>query len=193
MSRGYRVAVVDDDASLREGMTLVLEGADYVTECFASGDEFLADGAQEAWDLVLLDLKMPGSSGFDVLRTLMAEAEKLPFPLLMVSAHGDVQAAVQAMRLGAYGFIEKPFSAESLLASAEEAIGSDGVYEPQREKLEELTPREREVALLLNDGLTNKEVARSLDCSPRTVEIHRARVLKKLGVRNVAGLVRLLS
>lgn len=189
-----RVAIVDDDSAIREGASLVLDAAGYEPIAFESGDAFVEAQANDAWDLVLLDLKMPGRTGFDVLRDVNGDGRKPPYPIVMISAHGDVKAAVQAMKLGAVSFVEKPFSAEALVDIVEEACSGTALAPAQPpEALNELTPREREVADLLNEGLTNKEVARQLDCSPRTVEIHRARVLKKLGVRNVAGLVRLMS
>ena len=187
------IAVIDDDVSVRESVLLVLDAGGYDGTGFESGDQFLEAGLGQNWAMAFLDLRMPGSSGFDVLRAL-GNDDGLSFPVIMISAHGDVQAAVQAMRLGAFSFIEKPFTADALLEAAQEAIGQHGSQAPATpDLLANLTPREREVAQLLNEGLSNKEVARSLDCSPRTVEIHRARVLRKLEVRNVAGLVRLLA
>jgi FixJ family two-component response regulator len=196
MSDPFRIAVVDDDVAVREGAALVVDTDGRTVETFENGEDFLraATGGQR-WDLVFLDLKMPGKTGFEVLRALPLENGKLPFPILMVSAHGDISAAVQAMRLGAYGFIEKPFTAEELEQAIAEvqASGGEGVSERRETLLEKLTPREREVAERLDRGLTNKEIARELDCSPRTIEIHRARVFEKLEVRNVAALVRILA
>ena len=195
MQKTKMIAVVDDDVAVREGAVLVLEQHDRVVEGFAHGEAFLEKGRAQAWDAVFLDLKMPGLSGFDVLRELMSGSGNLPYPIAMISAHGDVSAAVQAMRLGASTFIEKPFSPEMLeeaLCDALRPVG-DVVSEARASLLAKLTPRECEVAELLDEGLSNKEVALRLDCSPRTIEIHRARVFTKLGVRNVAGLVRILA
>lgn len=188
-----RIAIIDDDQSLREAALMVLSTGEREIIGFETGDRFVAEGKDERWDVVFLDLKMPGLSGFDVLRALSAGG-KPDYPVIMISAHGDVKAAVQAMRLGAVSFIEKPFNAEDLEEAISEAVAESEVGSlAKQELLSKLTPREQEVAELLNEGLSNKEVAIELDCSPRTVEIHRARVLEKLGVRNVAGLVRLLS
>ncbi|GGY45494.1 response regulator transcription factor [Parvularcula lutaonensis] len=193
MSAPEKIAIVDDDDSLREAALLVLDRTGREISGFESGEAFLATGSESDWDVVFLDLKMPGPSGFDVLRDLSRRG-KPDYPVVMISAHGDVKAAVQAMRLGAVSFIEKPFSAEELEAAITEARETSELGSAARqEALSRLTPREKEVAELLNEGLSNKEVALELDCSPRTVEIHRSRVLDKLGVRNVAGLVRLLS
>lgn len=193
MHEPKRIAVIDDDISVRESVTMVLDAAGHEPIAFENGDAFLRTGRHEAWHVVFLDLKMPGLNGFDVLRELSVSDGRPPYPVVMISAHGDVKAAVQAMKLGAVSFVEKPFTAEALEEAVDEAA-DDAPASPGAETLlAELTPRERDVAELLDEGLTNKEVARRLECSPRTVEIHRARVLKKLGVKNVAGLVRLLS
>jgi len=187
------IAIVDDDISVREGASLVLDNGERAISTFASGDEFLEAGAAD-WSIVFLDLKMPGRTGFDVLKELRDEQGTIAFPVVMISAHGDVAAAVQAMRLGAFGFVEKPFTPEMLEEAIAEIETADQQIKEQREALlSALTPREREVAEHLNEGLSNKEVALKLACSPRTVEIHRARIFKKLSVRNVAGLVRRLS
>lgn len=187
-----RIAIVDDDDAVRQGAGLVLETDGREVETYSRGDAFLE--APRNWSIVFLDLKMPGLSGFDVLRAL-GDGGPLPFPVVMISAHGDVAAAVQAMRLGAQGFIEKPFTPEMLEEAIEDALRPDTAEgaETRETLLARLTPRETDVAELLDRGLTNKEVAQSLDCSPRTVEIHRARIFEKLGVRNVAGLVRALA
>ncbi|NRA31405.1 MAG: response regulator transcription factor [Parvularculaceae bacterium] len=185
-----RIAIVDDDDAVREGAVIVLEGEGREVTAFPNGTSFLAQ--EPAFDIVFLDLKMPDTSGFDVLRELQRDGQ-LPCPVVMISAHGDVQAAVQAMRLGASGFVEKPFTATDLEQSLSMATSEPAEAASRDAVLGNLTPREKEVALLLDQGLSNKEVARELSCSPRTVEIHRSRVFEKLSVRNVAELVRLLS
>lgn len=186
-----RIAVIDDDEAVRSGVMLVLERQDRCVRGFASGNEFLntLSADKDCCNLALIDLKMPGLSGLDVLRALGTP----PFPILMMSAQGDVKSVVQALKLGATDFIEKPFTAEELDHAIANALGELEQPDRQQTILDALTPREREVALLLNEGLTNKEIAQRLDCSPRTVEIHRAHVFKKLDVRNVTGLVHLLA
>ena len=192
MPEALRVAVIDDDESVRDSAVLVLTSEGHHAVGFKNGDHFIDEGSTESWSAVFLDLKMPGRTGLQVLQELQDRHTTLPYPVLMISAHGDIQVAVQAMKLGASSFIEKPFTAEQLTdAVTDLADPRDETHAPE-DLLADLTPREREVAELLTQGLSNKEVGRSLDCSPRTVEIHRARVLKKLGVRNVAGLVRLM-
>lgn len=184
-----KIAIVDDDAAVREAIAVVLEAPTREVMAYADGASFLA--ASGSADIVFLDLRMPGLSGFEVLRALGQRGGHPP--VVMISAHGDVKAAVEAMRLGAAGFIEKPFTPDDLETAIQEATGTVPPPAPQRELLDRLTAREREVALLLFEGLSNKEVALRLACSPRTVEIHRARIFEKIGVKNVAGLVRRLS
>lgn len=187
------IVIVDDDAAIRDSLSVYLAGDGRRVTCFDSGEAFLAAATRDPPDCLFLDLKMPGLSGLDVLRRL----PRPPFPVIMISAHGDVSVAVQAIKLGATDFVEKPFAPEALDEAIEEAIaatrGADDRRPAAGGRLDALTQREREIALALNEGLSNKEIARDLDISPRTVEVHRARVFEKLGVRNVAGLVRFLA
>lgn len=185
------IAIVDDDNAVREGMEIVLDHSGRAVFSYPDGNSFLAALPGVAPDIAFLDLRMPGLSGMDVLRALGTPA----FPIVMISAHGDIATAVRALKLGATDFIEKPFTPETLEAVIDQCLAP--MATPARADAElllgKLTPRERDVALLLNEGLANKEVAQQLKCSPRTVEIHRARVFEKLDVRNVAGLVRKMA
>lgn len=184
------IVIVDDDAAIRDSLSVYLAGDGRRVTCFDDGEAFLAAAQGDPPDCLFLDLKMPGLSGLDVLRRLSRPS----FPIIMISAHGDVSVAVQAIKLGATDFIEKPFAPEGLDETIDEAIAAArGERAASGGRLDALTQREREIALALNEGLSNKEIARDLDISPRTVEVHRARVFEKLGVRNVAGLVRLLA
>lgn len=183
----FRIAIVDDDPSVRESLAAFLDAPDREIVTFETGDAFLeAFGATDP-KLVFLDLKMPGRSGLDVLKALSPPS----IPIVMVTAHGDVPAAVQAIKLGAADFMEKPFAPEAVDEAVENAMRRG--EEPQAAALDPLTPREREIAEALARGLSNKEVALDLDISHRTVEAHRARIFEKLNVRNVAGLVRLMA
>jgi FixJ family two-component response regulator len=183
------IVVVDDDDAIRDSLSVFLSSKGRRISCFADGESFLAQAEKDPPGLLFLDLKMPGLSGLEVLRRL----DRPRFPVIMISAHGDISVAVQAIKLGAADFVEKPFAPEAI----EEAIVSLSHTSPVRtidgDPLESLTDRERQIALALNEGRTNKEIARDFDISPRTVEVHRARIFEKLGVRNVAGLVRLLT
>ncbi|MEL6365750.1 MAG: response regulator [Pseudomonadota bacterium] len=181
------IAVVDDDPAVRDSLAAFLEGPGREIATYETGDAFLDAIERSPPGLVFLDLKMPGRSGLDVLKHLSPP----PMPVIMVTAHGDVPAAVEALKLGAADFMEKPFAPEAVEEAVDGAMRSRAEGNP--EALEPLTPREREIAASLAEGRSNKEVARALDISHRTVEAHRARIFEKLGVRNVAGLVRLFA
>lgn len=185
------IAVVDDDEAVRDSLKVFLEGDGRRITCYDRGEAFLSAVSGERPDFLFLDLKMPGLSGLDVLRRLGRPA---PFPVVMISAHGEISVAVQAIKLGAVDFVEKPFSPETIddvIATARAPLPDPAAA--CKTLLDALTDRERQIAHALNDGLTNKEIARNFDISPRTVEVHRARVFDKLGVRNIAGLVRLMA
>lgn len=190
------VCVVDDDAAVRDSLQVLLETMGYAVEVYDSGVAFLQNCATLGAGCVLLDVRMPQMNGLEAQERLRAERPDLP--VVVVTGHGDVAMAVQAMRAGAVDFIEKPFDEEALLASvqnalsqAEEAHQSLDAKAAIQRSLDRLTPREREVFDQLIIGHANKVVARALDCSPRTVEIHRARVMEKMEATSIAQLVRM--
>ena len=187
--RDLIIAITDDDDAVRDGLAAVLDGPGRTLSLHAHGLSFIEDVKTAEPDVAFLDLKLPQLSGLDVLRRLAP----VSFPVIMISAHGDIATAVEAIRLGAFDFVEKPFTPSAIEAAMARALEEGNAAPGSAAALEGLTDREREIADSLNRGLTNKEVARELDISPRTVEIHRARVFSKLGVRNVAELVRLIS
>ncbi|HXI86910.1 MAG TPA: response regulator [Parvularculaceae bacterium] len=190
MSADFQIAIIDDDAAVRDSLEAYLGGNGRRVECYADGEAFLRAMRAGPPDIAFLDLKLPGLSGLDILRRLGPPS----FPVIMISAHGDVATAVQAIKLGAMDFIEKPFAPEAVDEVIESARRlSEERGETLEDPLSPLTAREREVALALNEGLSNKEIARALGISPRTVEVHRSRIFEKTRVRNIAGLVRLLS
>lgn len=182
------IAVTDDDDAVRDALAAVLEGPGRAIHTHAHGLAFIESLDEFTPDAAFLDLKMPVLTGLDVLRRI----GRVPFPIIMVSAHGDIATAVEAVRLGAYDFVEKPFTPDVIETALERALSRDSEASSP-EAFITLTEREAEIAHALNRGLTNKEIAREFDISPRTVEIHRARVFGKLGVRNVAGLDRLMA
>ena len=186
--RELTIAITDDDDAVREGLAAVLDQPGRTLSLHAHGYSFIDEARAAPPDLAFLDLKLPQLSGLDVLRRLAP----VSFPVIMISAHGDIATAVEAIRLGAFDFVEKPFTPIAIEAALARALEEGGPAEGGV-ALDTLTSREREIADALNRGLTNKEAAREMDISPRTVEIHRARVFAKLGVRNVAELVRLMS
>lgn len=191
-----RIAVVDDDEAVRDSLEFLLETHGFIIQSFASGDAFLASQERD-FAAVLLDVRMPGRDGLETLQA--ARANQLRLPIIMMSGHADVGMAVKAMKSGAQDFIEKPFEPNELLSVLGRVLSDQRTYlENQaaqmaaRRALETLTPREMEVAKLLSEGKSNKDVARTLDISVRTVETHRAHVLSKLNIRSTTQLVRLL-
>lgn len=189
------IAIVEDDEGLRRALVALLAAHAREVLAYETGEAFLEALQSHSVDLAVLDLRLPGLTGLKVLERL----QPVRFPVVMTSANGDIRAAVDAIKLGAVDFIEKPFTPNELedlvdRVLQEQKAGSPvGSPEPERACLSSLTPREREVAIALADGLTNKQVAQRLGCSPRTIEVHRARVFSKLSVSNIAALVRTVS
>ena len=196
MPEARAVYVVDDDAAIRDSMSLLFEAQGLSVRSFASGTEFLAVAPGLAPGCVVTDLRMPEMDGLELLRRVR---ERHPaFPVIVVTAHGEVPLAVQALKTGAVDFIEKPFPAEALLNAvlpALEAIGTTESLQGQIAKIVErislLTQREREVMDELIAGHQNKVIAYHLGISPRTVEVYRARVMEKMGARSLSALVRM--
>jgi FixJ family two-component response regulator len=196
---GREVFVVDDDVCVRDALAAVFRVEGYRVTRFAEGDSFLAAARMQTPACVLLDVQMPGRSGLDILRDI--DAPRFGAPIFIISGRGDIPMAVDAMRKGAFDFIEKPFDPEAVIVRVRGAI--DGYArrngcasaDPRLLKIacgERLTPRERDVLAQIAGGASNKEAGRTLGISPRTIEVHRARVMEKLGARNTADLVRIV-
>src|ERR1700756_3619041 len=198
-SRG-EIFVVDDDPAVRETLTVVLSSGGYDVLCFAEGAALLEVARSRTPAAILLDVHIPGKSGLDILKEL--HGEDYPAPIFMISGHGDIAMAVSAIKNGALDFIEKPFRGSELVTRLEDAItayarrqaqfaGSNiaTLHFPGREPL---TRREREVLEQFTCGASNKESGRTLGISPRTIEDHRANIMKKLGAKNAADLVRIV-
>ncbi|MCW5773860.1 MAG: response regulator transcription factor [Rhodospirillaceae bacterium] len=191
------VFVVDDDEAVRQGLGALLRAKGYGVEAFASADEFLAAMPSSRPACLLVDIRMPGMSGLELQREMKRRDAALP--VVVVTGHGDVPAAVAALKAGAVDFLEKPFDADALLAAVSEglrkaaavAAGVKPDFAALAERVAGLTPREREVMELVVAGQPNKVIAHRLAISLRTVEIHRARVMDKTGVKSLADLVRL--
>jgi two-component system response regulator FixJ len=190
------IFIVDDDAAVRDSLDALLMAFGYETECFASGTAFLDVCETVGNGCVLLDIRMPDLSGMEVQVALHDRRPDLP--VIMITGHGDVSMAVRAMKSGAVDFIEKPIREDALVESVEAAFEIARRSERQKAKcavarrnIDKLTPREREVLELLVIGRPNKAIAQALDCSPRTVEIHRARIMEKMAARSLPHLVRL--
>ena len=190
------VYIVDDDPAVRDSLALLLSLRGYRTASFASAEDFLSGASPDWCGCVIADIRMPGKSGLEMQREMIAR--RIGLPVIIVTAHGDVESAREAFRSHAVDFLEKPFDDARASAAVEEAFSRERERISARVRtsrteasLASLTAREREILELLIVGLHNKEVARRLGISPRTVEIHKARVLEKTGARNVTELVRL--
>ena len=191
---GTRVLVVDDDEAVRDSVSELLESHGYAVTSYDSATAFLED-AHDGNLCLLLDIRMPDIYGLTLLGKMAQARSRIP--VIMMTGHGDVPTAVRAMKLGAFEFLEKPCASELLLDTVRRALDRAGRNEEEREFAElaaaraaRLTPREREVMDWLVEGLSSKEIARKLDISPRTVEIHRARVLEKMEAKSLSLVVR---
>ena len=195
-ARPLVVYVVDDDASIRDSLALMLGLGGYATRLFADAESFLV-AFEPGWaGCVVADLRLPGLSGIELQARVRALGSAIPF--VIITAHGDVPAARAAFRAQAVDFIEKPFDEAQLhraidtaFALESERLGRAELRRADAEKLARLTPREREVLEQAVDGKHAKEIAAVLGISPRTVEVHKTRIMDKLEVRNIAELVRL--
>jgi two-component system, LuxR family, response regulator FixJ len=190
------IYVVDDDEAVRDSLSLLLEARGYTVRTFPGAIEFLAAAPTLRPGCLIADIRMPGMDGLELQQRLIDRG--LPFPLIVITGHGDVPLAVRAMKAGAIDFIEKPFAVEAILESAESALArlgetheEDPLAKRAAERLHLLSPREREVLQGLLSGLPNKSIAYDLAISPRTVEIHRARVMEKMGARSLSELIRM--
>jgi len=191
------VYIVDDDPGVRDSVALLLRSVGLGTRSFPSATDFLQTFDPRAPGCLVLDLRMPGMSGRELQKRLLEMGSRLP--IIFITAHGDVPTAVDAVKDGAVDFIQKPFSHQKLLDMIHEALALDrrlreeelGRAEVQA-RAATLTPREREVMVLVASGKLNKTVARELGISQRTVEIHRARVMEKMQARSVPDLVQMV-
>lgn len=190
----HEVFIVDDDAAMRDALSLLLENHGMHTEVFADGNTFLLACEHQSPGCVLLDMAMPGMNGHEVLATM--NERRLQIPVIFLSGYGDIAMAVRAMQLGAMDFLEKPISGVELIKRLQSVLMNDEQrremqlhIQNSRQSYGRLSPREREVMALVVSGLLNKEIARRLQLSPRTVEVHRIHVMHKMRVSNIAELV----
>lgn len=196
MATEATVFVVDDDAAMRESLRFLVESVGLDVETFERAEDFLARYDPELPGCLILDVRMPEVSGLELQERLAEYGSGLP--IIMVTGYGDVPMAVRAMRNGAVDFIEKPFSDQHLIDRVQEAIARDRLRRTERKgresvarRVSTLSAREREVLDLVVTGKANKVIAHELGLSPKTVEVHRARLMKKLNVSSVAELVQL--
>ena len=184
------VHVVDDDAALRDSLRWLLESAGHRVATCVSAEEFLATDAAEQGGCVLLDIRMPGMSGLELQDELARRGHTIP--VIFITGHGDVPMAVSAVKKGALDFIEKPFNDHALLALIDKALAIDAEARRRAARFEKLTPREREVMERMVAGKRNQDIAAELSISIKTVEAHRAGVMRKMRVDSLAALVRLV-
>jgi FixJ family two-component response regulator len=190
--------VVDDDPDVRDGIAMLLRASQHPVDACASGEELLARLTPDARGCVLLDVRMPGLSGIEVQHEMLRRA--LHQPVVFLSGHGDIPMAVRAVRAGALDFLEKPAGERQLLQAVQGALEAErerrrvaARTRRRRARVAALSPREAEVAGLLARGLRNPEMARRLGLSERTIEMHRARLLRRLGARTTAEAMRIIQ
>lgn len=196
MTTGGTVFIVDDDEGVRTSLTILLESTGLRAEAYPSAPDFLARYQADQPGCLVLDVRMPGMDGMALQRELAARQALIP--VIFVTGHGDVPLAVEAMKNGAFDFLQKPFRHEDLLERVRRGLAADAEARADAARRDDvqrryatLTPREREVMAMIVDGRANKVIAIDLALSERTVEIHRSRVMEKMGTRSVAHLVRL--
>jgi len=192
------VFAIDDDASVRKGLTRLLRSAGYTSEIFESASDFLARPPHSGPSCVIVDVQMPGLNGIDLQETLIQRHRKEQ--LVFITGHGDIPMCAQAMKAGAVDFLPKPFRADQLLRCVQRALVRSAEQRRRsaerneaRRLLDLLTPREFQVMQLVITGMLNKQIAGELGTAEKTVKVHRGRLMQKLGVTSVAGLVRLVE
>ena len=196
MPRDRCVYIVDDDEAVRDSLLVLLESKNYAVRSFVSAPEFLAAAPSLPLGCLIVDIRMPEMDGLELQQHLTHRS--LDFPLIVITGHGDVPLAVRAMKAGAVDFIEKPFASEAILASLEAALSrlttpseEDPAKAAAAAKLALISSRALQVWQGLLAGLPNNSIAHDLGISPRTVEIHGARLMDKMGARSLSELIRL--
>lgn len=190
------IYVIDDDDAMRDSLNFLLDSSGYSVTLFDDAQRFIEALPGLAFGCVVSDVRMPGIDGIELLKRM--KAQHSPFPILIMTGHGDVPLAVEAMKLGAVDFVEKPFEDDRLIAmieaairQAEPAAKSEAIAQDVAARVASLSPRERQVMEGLVAGLSNKLIARDYDISPRTIEVYRANVMTKMQAGSLSELVRL--
>ena len=190
------VFVVDDDAAVREALRDLIDSVGLRVELFGSAGEFLQRKLPHLPSCLILDIRLPGKSGFDLQREL-AEAN-ISIPIIFITGHGDIPMSVRAMKAGAVEFLAKPFRDQDLLDVIQLALERDRATRQReaeiatlRDRFESLTPREREVLPWVVSGLLNKQIADAIGTSEATVKVHRSQLMRKMGAKSLADLVRM--
>lgn len=196
MSNKAKVYVIDDDEAMRDSLNFLLDSSGFDVTLFETAQSFLDMLPGLEFGCVVSDVRMPGIDGIELLKRLKADRSR--FPILIMTGHGDVPLAVEAMKLGAVDFLEKPFEDDRLIGmieaairQAEPAVKSESVTQDIAARIATLSPRERQVMDGLIAGLSNKLIARDYDISPRTIEVYRANVMTKMQANSLSELVRM--
>ena len=194
MAQRIEVFVVDDDAAVRDSLRWLVESANHPATAFADGDTFLNAFQPQGPGCVVTDVRMPGMDGLSLLKQTVQRSRMMP--VIVITGHGDIQMAVEAMKDGAFDFVEKPFEEKDLLNIIEAAITESTERFRRRDRdgslwaqLERLSPRENQVLECLVDGMSNRNVAQTLSISEKTVEAHRAHIMEKMDAASFADLV----
>lgn len=191
------VFIVDDDEAVRDSLRMLMRSVGLNVVCYESAQVFLEQADLNAPGCLVLDIRMPGMSGMELAQRLREQSSLMP--IIFITGHGDVPMAVEAMKLGAMDFLQKPFRDQDLLDRIQEALKNNAAQYEQLsernsiiERMNTLSPRERQVLDLILEGKANKVIAIDLELSQRTVEIHRARVMEKMQARSLATLVQMV-
>ena len=194
-NRSQTIHVIDDDQAVRDSLRWLIESVGLEVETFASAAEFLDKWTADMAGCLVVDIRLPGMSGLDLQDNLKNLGCRLP--IVIITGHGDVPAAIRAMKAGAFDFIEKPFSDQVLLDRIRGALRRDlgrRIAEAERSELQRrldtLTKRERQVLDGVVQGKLNKQIATELDLSPKTIEVHRSHMMQKMGAATLAELIR---
>ncbi|OKO80373.1 response regulator FixJ [Bradyrhizobium sp. NAS96.2] len=196
MTTRRTILVIDDDSAMRDSLAFLLDVNGFAVTTYETAADFLDQFGSSTVDCVVSDIRMPGMTGLELVRKLKADA--VACPVILMTGHGDVALAVEAMKAGAVDFIEKPFEDEVLLRAIHDALESqpakpadDAAKRQAEARLVDLTPRERDVLKGLLAGKINKVIAHDLGISPRTVEVYRANLMAKTSVRSMSELMRI--
>jgi FixJ family two-component response regulator len=191
------VFIIDDDAAIRDSLSLMIEQEDIAVQTFESAESFLAAYKPECSGCAIIDIRMPGMDGLELHRVLLEH--NILLPVIFLTGHGDIPMSVQAMKTGAVDFLTKPVKREKLMASVRAAIQKSEIvltensnHQEAQSRLVDLTDRERDVMLLAVQGHPNKYIARHLGISHRTVEIHKSKIMHKTGAINLLDLARIV-
>ena len=189
MSPKQTVYVVDDDGAVRRSFSMLMKSVDLDVIACESAEEFLSKYDPITGGCLILDMRMPKMNGIDLQKYLVKH--KIRIPVIIMTANGEVANAVHSMHLGAFDYVEKPFDNHMMINRIREALKLDRQHHEIQRIYDRLTPREKEVAVSLMDGKSNKKTAKELGISVRTVEVHRANILDKLEVKSITELLRL--